>query len=207
MSTPTPPPPPPGSGDYQPVHRGHKETVAGRPLVVPGRKIVVAGQQVELASPWKRLGARLIDFVIILAPTLAISYAVFDFGRDDRGLGVFFVSAVIFAAIDFLYEATLVAKRGQTVGKMATGIRIIRADSGGLPGWNRSIRRWAIPGLTRFIPNDLAASAALVLCYLSLTWGRNHQGWHDMVAGTLVVRIPASPPPSEAPSSDQTPSS
>ena len=68
------------------------------------------------------------------------------------------------------------------------------------------MRRWAIPGLTRFIPNDLAGSAALILCYLSLTWGRNHRGWHDIVAGTLVIRVQPSAPPSEAPNSDQNPS-
>lgn len=105
-------------------------------------------------------------------------------------------------AIDFLYEVTLVAKRGQTVGKMATGIRILQADSGQLPGWSRSMRRWALPGLTQFIPSNFGGSAALIVCYLSLTWGRNHRGWHDMVADTLVVRLPTTPPPSEAPDSD-----
>ena len=152
---------------------------------------------------------RAIDFVIIGIPSFLISPAVFGFDRDNSELGAYFATAAILAVIDFLYEVTMVAKRGQTVGKIATGIRIIRADNARLPSWNRSMRRWAIPGLTWFIPNDLARSAALILCYLSLTWGRNHRGWHDMVAGTLVIRVqPSAPsaPPSEVPNSDLNPS-
>ena len=170
-------------------------TAAGRPLVIPGRKAVVAGQNFELSSPLRRLGARVIDIVIVLIPSSFIIWAVFGFGRDNSNWGAYFASAALIVAIDFLYEVTLVAKKGQTVGKMATGIMIIRADSGRLPSWSRAMRRWALPGLTRFIPNDLAGGAALILCYLSLTWGRNHQGWHDMLAGTFVVKIQPIPSP------------
>lgn len=204
MSEPGQPPPSPRFGDYQPIYRGRKETVAGRSLVVPGRKLTVAGRNVALASPWRRLGARIIDIIVVGALYFSVSYALLGYDWDVSNIGLFLTAAAMGAAIEVAYEVTLVATRGQTLGKMATKIKVIRAGDGQLPGWNSSLRRWSIPGLTRFIPHIWVGTLVAWLCYLSLTWGRNHRGWHDMVAGTIVVweRSPTSSPNSEpAPSS------
>ena len=188
MSSPEQPPPPPRPSDYQPVYRGRRETVAGRRLVIPGRRAFVAGQQVALASPWRRLGARIIDIVVVGVLFLSVSYALLGYDWDVSNIGLFLAAAAMGSAIEIAYEVTLVATRGQTLGKMATKIKVISAVDGQLPGWNSSLRRWFIPGLTRFIPHIWAGTLVAWLCYLSLTWGRNHRGWHDLVAGTLVVR-------------------
>lgn len=186
MSSPDQPPPPPS--DYQPIYRGRKESIAGRSLVVPGRKTTVAGQEVALASPWRRLGARVIDLVLVTAVYFLVTWPILGYDWDESDIGLYLVAAAVGAAIEIAYEVTLIATRGQTLGKMAARIKVIRVGDGQLPGWSSSLRRWAIPGLTRFIPNLWAGTLAAWLCYLSLTWGRNHRGWHDMVAGTIVVR-------------------
>ncbi len=36
----------------------------------------------------------------------------------------------------------------------------------------------------------LAGFVGANLCYLSITWHAQRQGWHDRVARTLVVRLP-----------------
>ena len=80
---------------------------------------------------------------------------------------------------------TMIAVRGQTVGKMLTGVRVIRADNGDVPGWGKSIGRWLV--LT--LPSQIPAVGWIVtrLVYLSPTWDDRRQGWHDKAVATVVV--------------------
>ena len=87
-----------------------------------------------------------------------------------------------------LYEVTMIATRGQTLGKMAAHIMVIRSDSGLQPGWGKSLGRWALPYGMGIIP--LFGWLMALVCYLSLTWGHNHQGWHDKAARTFVIKKP-----------------
>ena len=149
----------------------------------------MAGHQRELASPLRRLGARIIDWIILLVPTIIIFFYVFfyaiDTDSDGSSIAYLLAATVLVTVIGILYEVTLVATRGQTLGKMATGITVIRSDNGQIPGWGKSTGRWALPNLLGFIP--YIGVLITIVCYLSLTWGHNHQGWHDKAAGTYVI--------------------
>ena len=107
--------------------------------------------------------------------------------------------AVIIAAA---YETVFIATKGQTPGKMATRIRIVRTDSGATPGWGASAARWALPSVAavaRVVAWAVGAQSEAVsllgvvgvLVYASLLWDKRRQGWHDMVARTLVINTPA----------------
>ena len=154
-----------------------------------------AGTTVELAGIGARFGARFLDMVLIRIVTgVAIFFAV---DLDDAwGPATSRASiALITVAVGVLYEVWMIAVKGQTVGKMAVGIEVRRADAGELPGWDSSLRRWLLPGLAGaasasvsiFWLSNLLGVAGFVV-YASLLWGRNRQGWHDRVANTLVVR-------------------
>ncbi|MXZ76797.1 MAG: RDD family protein [Acidimicrobiia bacterium] len=171
------PPPPPTEATGDPADDGNRKTV------------IVAGSQRSLASPLRRLGARLIDAVIYFIVIFIVAIVLvlgFDVDSDDSGVAYTLAIAGLGAVIGILYEVTLIATRGQTLGKMATGIVVIRSDNGALPGWGKATRRWILPAVLGFIPNPIGGLVVLVV-YLSLTWGRNYQGWHDKVAGTYVV--------------------
>lgn len=172
-----PPPPPPTDATGDPADAGD------------GKTVIVAGHRRSLASPMRRLGARLIDSVILFIPTFIVAFIVIaiaiDSDSDGAGVGYVLAITALGALFGILYEVTLVATRGQTLGKMATGIVIVRSDSGLLPGWGKATGRWALPTVLGFIP--VIGGLIAFVCYLSLTWGRNHQGWHDKVAGTYVV--------------------
>ena len=173
-------------------------------------------QPYELASRVARLGARLIDSVIFMAFTAGLLFALhftdvkpipidelsdsdtiedfFEYFQDyfesldDVGWGLVIAAAV--------YEIAFIAMKGQTPGKMATRIQVVRAEDlsqpewGRPPGWGRSLIRWALPFLLglpeRFIP--YAGNILVLFCYLSLTWDRDRQGWHDKAARTLVIQ-------------------
>ena len=150
-----PPPPPPGPS-------GH----GGAPAA--GFATLGTGETVQLATPGGRLGARIIDIIIV-------SIIGFIIGLIEP-----FVIPILAGAA---YEIAFVALKGQTPGKMATSIRVVRADSGGLPDWGVSAGRWVIPAigyLVLIIPG--------LLIHASLLWDDRRQGWHDKAVKTLVVK-------------------
>lgn len=170
------------------------------PTAMSGWATLGTGERVELASPGRRFGARVIDFVIILVILLALMFVGVGvaFGltsgdsaaADDSGAAlivIFVISAVIALVLTLLYEVTLIAVKGRTLGKMATGIKVVRADSGSVPGWGKSIGRWIIPGALTVIP--YAGWILSLLVYVSLLWDKTRQGWHDKAAGTVVIRV------------------
>jgi len=126
----------------------------------------------ELAEPWRRLIARLVDGVILF-----IVFSIFLGAVNE------FVGLVVVAA----YEIVFVALRGQTPGKMLLRIKVVRASNGYLPGWAPAAIRWAIPTMGLVLGWWLAGLPGL-LVYASLLWNKRKQGWHDMAGKTLVVK-------------------
>ena len=160
-----------------------------------GWVILGTGQELQLAKPSARLAARAIDSVIlvilIIGGFVLVVVAAEDLANWSNWLSL--ATGFIVVLIAHLYEIALVALKGQTVGKMVTKIRVARLDNGGLPSWIRSICRSALPGTLGAVSYRLPSSfyyigtLLVLLCYVSLTWHRYRRGWHDMIAGTIVV--------------------
>jgi len=95
---------------------------------------------------------------------------------DDLGIG-FGWSALYFTTF-------LVLGRGQTPGKRALGIRVIRLD--GRPiGWWLAFERFG---------SYFASLTTGLLGFAQIFWDRNRQALHDKVAETVVIRIRHAPP-------------
>jgi uncharacterized RDD family membrane protein YckC len=85
-----------------------------------------------------------------------------------------------FPIILAVYGAVLWKLRGATIGDIIFGLKVVRAD-GGQTEWVTVIVR------------ALACFFSIVVCGLGFIWiafDREKQGWHDKIAGTLVVRLP-----------------
>ena len=182
----------------------------------PGQSALGSRQSHELSTRLARLGARVIDGLVFMAFTAALLFALhlvdvkpvpFDELSDSDTADEFFehlqdysesIQSVGFwlAAMGAIYEIAFIALKGQTPGKMAARIQVVRANDlfqpewGRPPTWGSSFGRWAVPfalGLPAwFVP--YVGEALVLLCYLSLTWDRDRQGWHDKAAGTFVVK-------------------
>lgn len=78
---------------------------------------------------------------------------------------------------------------GRPPSKQAMGIRVVCADTGAPPGWRR--------GLIRTLGYGLSWGFLWIGCLWALVDERR-RAWHDLMAGTVVVRDPArtAPPPS-----------
>ena len=150
-----PPPPPAGPSGPEGVPAG-------------GYASLGTGGTVEIATPGVRLGARVIDIVIGIIITFIVGFI------DPLILPILAGAA---------YEIFFVALKGQTPGKMATRIKVVRADNGELPGWGPAAGRWVLPAVGYVL---LILPGLLV--HASLLWDDRRQGWHDKAVRTLVVR-------------------
>ncbi len=152
------------------------------------------GQSVELAGPAARLGARILDWLIMVVVGLLIGLVGIGgtIGDETGGEAVelaiedVLITLLLIVVIGIAYEVSMIALKGQTLGKMATKVKVIRADNGQLVGWGKSIVRWIIPILLFLIP--FIGWILALLVYVSLAWDRVRQGWHDKAAKTLVVK-------------------
>ena len=154
------------------------------------------GRSVTLASPGARLGARIIDSFLVSTPFLAPAFFTGeeDFGWRDFG-GIFVSSPpieewILFGVtlfIGIVYEVAFTATKGQTLGKMAAGIKMVSVKDASIPTVGMALRRWFVPSLLGFVP--FAGWPLSILCYLALTWHRDRRGWHDLAAGTMVVKV------------------
>lgn len=110
-----------------------------------------------LAGFWRRVVGQLIDGLIVSALSV-----------------VPFIGWLLGAA----YWIAMLAVRGQTVGMMAMGVRIVRAEDGGTIDWGQPVVRFLM---------SLVSGMCLGLGYLWAAWDQRRRTWHDRVAGTLAV--------------------
>ena len=125
------------------------------------------------ASFGRRLVAYLIDTILI-----GIIYGI-GFAINDA-LG--YVLSIVTGLVYFSYFDG--SERGQTLGKMALGIRVIDFRSGGPIGFGRGFIRWL---------GRIVSSIPCFLGYLWALWDKEKQGWHDKIATTVVVPVDAYP--------------
>jgi uncharacterized RDD family membrane protein YckC len=79
----------------------------------------------------------------------------------------------------------MVAMLGRTVGKLATGTRVVRQTDGGSVGWWAALQRAMVPVVFSAVPQ--AGPVLGIMVYAMALLGPLRQGLHDRAAGTLVV--------------------
>ena len=138
----------------------------------------------EYAGFWRRVGAALIDGILVGVVT-GIVTAMTDAIDDDAGI---VVQLLLFVAAYAYYAGFESSAYQATVGKMALGIQVTD-----LNGQRISFMR----ALGRNLAEILSA-LILLIGYIMVAFTEKKQGLHDMIAGTLVVKKGATAPPAEA---------
>src|SRR6185436_18536838 len=135
----------------------------------------------ELAGIGRRFGALFIDGLILSVPLIAI---VIGFvvaavsGNKDFNPVWIQPAALAIVALYVVYEGLMLGARGQTLGKMAMKIKVVRAD--GTPistgqAWGRAFMR------------QILASCLSIFNYLPAFFTKDRTCLHDLVANTRVV--------------------
>jgi uncharacterized RDD family membrane protein YckC len=133
--------------------------------------------EVRLAGFGVRLLAQVIDLFWMLPLSVVLATIGAFVNRGRLSLGGEIMGDVIVALVVLLFWA----ERQATPGKMVLGLRIIDAETGGPPTLGRMMLRYV---------GYLVSAIPLGLGYLWVLWDKNRQGWHDRMAGTLVIRDP-----------------
>ena len=138
----------------------------------------------ELASPWVRLAAVIIDGLIYFA--VAIVAAIIGFFAIGAETGAV-VLAVLAFIIVFVIQMVLLGSRGQTLGKIAMKVRAVDSVTGMHPGWARLV-------LLRTLLNGILTSIPFVggiywLVDSLFIFRSDHRTIHDMIAGTRVDKV------------------
>lgn len=136
--------------------------------------------QPEYVGFWARVGASIIDTILVVV--ICFPLVTWIYGRDYWSS-----TALVQGPADFLINWVLPAVavvlfwiyRQATPGKMAISARIVDARTGGRPSNAQLIGRY------------FAYYLSMLPFFLGFIWvafDPRKQGWHDKLAGTVVVR-------------------
>jgi uncharacterized RDD family membrane protein YckC len=151
-----------------------------------------------LAGWWSRAGALVIDGLIVgiggILLTIAITapFGLGFFGGEDAGIASLFVGlvlAVVCVSIAALFYAPWLMARtnGKTLGRMATGIRVVRANGQPITFGFAMLREVAVKALLFGIAGSLTFGLAQLLDYLWPLWDEENRALHDFVVDTRTV--------------------
>ena len=134
----------------------------------------------EYAGFWIRVVASLIDTILVLVIITPVLLAIY-------GKSYWFSTSFIKGFWDFILNYILPAiaiiifwsYKSATPGKMALGMTIVDARTGGKPSTGQFIVRY------------IGYYVSVLPLFLGLIWvgiDRRKQGFHDKLAGTVVIR-------------------
>jgi uncharacterized RDD family membrane protein YckC len=184
MSTepPTPPQQPPGG--WQPPDQGPYEQ-APPPVPPPapptyGPASVAAGQ---LSGFWRRFVAYVVDAIVVGIASSIINAIISGIVRGSfTDTGGYVRNGFVSLVIGVLYFGYLWSRNGQSLGYMALGIRLVRAD-GAPVSFGLAAARYVLI----YLSFAICLIPAIVSAFMIGLSGRK-QAIHDMIVGTLVVR-------------------
>lgn len=166
-----PPPPPGGPGDpadwmLAPVVPPPAAPTASSPVVPAIESSPPADlRQFPRGAFLERLAALALDAILV-----AIVNGVFDLTNRDGAFVILFVA----------YHVVFWAWKGTTIGGIICQLRIVRVDGRALTFSDALVR-----GLT-----GIFSAGALGIGFLWILRDEQRQSWHDLVAGTYVVKVP-----------------
>lgn len=139
-------------------------------------------ENVEYAGFWIRVGASIIDSILLMMITYPILYAIYgwvglDYGEAMQTTG--FVDILLTWILPVVAVIWFWVAKQATPGKMLLSLRVVDAKTGSSLSVAQSLVRY----LGYFV-------SAIPFC-LGLFWvgfDSKKQGWHDKIAGTVVVR-------------------
>ena len=181
-ASPPPPPPLPAAGSREP----HFTPAGGEPQ--------------QLSGYGARVGAFFLDLLVVFGLQFALGFVIgvvvaASGGKvsDDRDL--FQALSIVLGLLVTLCYLTILESRkgahnGQTLGKQATGIRIVRDDGQPLT-FGRALLR---EGVGKQLLGIITLYIYLVVDYLWPLWDRENQALHDKIASTHVVVVRPSAP-------------
>jgi uncharacterized RDD family membrane protein YckC len=140
-----------------------------------------ATKQVIYVGFWKRLLAMLIDSVILAVVILLIALPFygpeyFQLSKQGKTMGFDLLVQIVMPALAAILFWRF---RGATPGKMLFSAKIVDANTFGPPSTGKLVGRYFA---------YLVSMIGLMLGFLWIAFDPRKQGWHDKLAGTVVIQ-------------------
>lgn len=186
----------PGSGDGSGLPGGDRDrhgVTFVNPAAGAQEPLPQESGEFELASWWSRVGAALIDSIVMFALLFLVALPVVGVGLNDDGggvtIGAIVVAVLLYALIALLYAPVLMSRwNGATIGKRALGIRVMRADGRPLSFGDAALREVVFKGLVVNIASQITVGLAGLANFLWPLWDTENRAGHDFMAKTRVVK-------------------
>ena len=138
--------------------------------------------EVSYAGFWARFFASVLDSLIqmlVLIPLIFMLYGreIFVNPAFDSGAGGIFVQYLL----PMLWVILFWKYKSATPGKMMMGMSVVDATTGATPSMPRLIMRYF---------GYLVSALPCLLGFFWVGWDKRKQGFHDMIANTVVVMNP-----------------
>ncbi len=144
----------------------------------------------DLATVGRRWGGSIVDslalYAVYIPVTIAFMFALGSVGASSPGqageavggVALILLYAVILG-VPVVYEGLMVGSRGQTLGKMAVGVKIVNPDGSAVSSgqaWVRAVVKMAL-------------GSCAGITFLPALFTKDRTTIHDMVAKTRVIRV------------------
>jgi uncharacterized RDD family membrane protein YckC len=146
----------------------------------------------ELSGWWRRVGAVVID-ALILGVTGAILGGVLAAAGDASEDATTAFSLLFGVLLGVVYYGALMsrdgANNGQTLGKQAAGIRVVRKDGQPVTFGFAVLREVLVKTILFSYAAIVTLYLATLLNYLWPLWDPENRALHDRIVGTHVKRV------------------
>jgi uncharacterized RDD family membrane protein YckC len=128
---------------------------------------------------WSRVGAQVVDGLVLIVAWIPL--LILSPGEGESLSGGATLALVLLYAAALLYAPLMLAfNNGQTVGKAAMSIRVVKYYDGAPIGLGRALlREIPVKGLLSIIP---------LIDVLWPLWQKENRALHDLVVDTWVVK-------------------
>lgn len=166
------------------------------PVVEPPRAGYRAYPHAGLPGPryagfWARFAASIIDGLILSLIFLPVNFLFWVVDQNiyfwgawnvERGIssGLVLLFNLVRTLVSWAYYSYLTGRYGATLGKKLLGLRVVSEDLQPITYGTAIVRE---------IPAKLLSALACMLGYIWVGFDTRKQGWHDKIAGTLVIQV------------------
>lgn len=138
----------------------------------------------------QRAGAFMLDQIMLMVALLPVVYFALiasvspeeSITQDTmmRSWSIIIAASVLIQAIYYAYF--LSQREGQTIGKKMMNVRVVKCDGSAIGIWD---------AILRSVIGYPFAMLSFGIGFLWAAYDKQAQGWHDMIADTIVVEVEA----------------
>jgi uncharacterized RDD family membrane protein YckC len=185
-------------GDFAEFNTEGIPPVTGVPALPAAQAASLPPGEKNLGGLGARFGAALIDGLIEMLCWLPTSLAVLAVLREQMQSGTPSISEITAAfqpalvrslpylAVLVVVQCALLSLRGQSIGKLLLGLRIVRSQTGAPAGFLHAfLLRGALPWLVTQVPIAGRLFWLVDVCFI---FGEERRCLHDYIASTKVVK-------------------